>query len=139
MKLLGQRHRRDGTGEHPGALQRDQAVALYLNDLVEQVLDPRSGVDRHRHQGEVLGQGEQPIGPAPVLQAKPFGAAEHHARLDLPAAVEVEQRVSDEPVLGAVALAEVRGELETVRVHGSRSPQLSCAGWDLSEEIPRER
>ena len=51
------------------------------------------------------------------LRPKPSGATEHHAYLHLLASVQVEQRVGDELLLGAVALAEVRGELQAVVVH----------------------
>ena len=92
-------------------------MALDRDHLLEHALDARSRVDRHRHQREILGQREYPIGTKVVLEPEPLRAPQHHAHLDLPAPVQVEQRVGDELVLGPVALAEVRGELQAVVVH----------------------
>src|SRR5919204_667393 len=52
-----------------------------------------------------------------VVVAEALRAAQHHAHLDLAATVEIEQRIGHELILGAVTLAEVRGQLEAVLVH----------------------
>lgn len=58
-----------------------------------------------------------------VLGAEPFDAAQEDARLDLMGAIEIEQLVGEQLAVGAVALAEVGGELQAVLVH-SDTPSL---------------
>ena len=118
VQLFRARDRRDLAGEHPGPLEGDQTMPLDRDDFVEQVLDAWPGVNRDRDEREILGQREEPVGAAVVLQAEALGATEHHADLDLLASVQIEQRVGDELMLGPVALAEIRGELQAVVVHG---------------------
>src|SRR5205807_6317655 len=65
----------------------------------------------------ILRQREQAICAPAMVPAEALGAAQHHAHLDLTPAVQVEQRVGHELLVGAVALPEVRGQLEAVLVH----------------------
>ena len=117
VQLLWQRDRPDLAGQHPRPLQGDQAVTLDRDDLLEQVLDSRSRIDRHRHQREILRQREYPVRAKPVLQPEALRATQHHADLNLLAPIQVEQRVGDELLLGSMALAEIRGELQAIVVH----------------------
>ena len=126
-ELLGQLHRADLAGEQPRALERDQAAALDLQDQLEHRLDPLAAVDGDRDDRQVLGQRQQPVGVQVVQAAEAFGASQQDAGLQPVAAVDVEQLVGEQPVVGAVALAEIGRELQAVLVHSVRSDR--AAEW----------
>ena len=71
-------------------------------------------VDRDRDQRQVLRQGQRPVGAQLVPGPESLGAAQQDARGDLVPPVQVQQRVGGEPAVGALALAEVAGELDSV-------------------------
>src|SRR5207247_4531011 len=86
-------------------------------DLRQRGLDPCAGVHRHAHERQVLREGEEPLALEAVLCPEALGAPQQHAREEALAPVEVEQGVCQEAAAGAVALAEVGGELERVLDH----------------------
>ena len=99
---------------HACALEGDEAVAAHRHDLVEQRLDARPRVDRDRDDRQVLGEREQPVGVQMVLDPEARDAAQDEARAQAVAGVEVGQRIGQEAIAGAVALAEVRRQLQRV-------------------------
>ncbi len=124
---LGQHDLADPAAEQSGALQRDEALALDLEHARERRLDPRARVDRDRDDGQVFGERQQPVGVQVVQPPEAFGAAQQDAGLQPLGAVDVEQRVAEQPAVGAVALAEIGGELQAVLAGAARRGAHACA------------
>ena len=139
VQLLGQHDRADLAAEHPGPLQGDQAGLLHRPQLVEHRLDPWAGVDRHRHQRQVLGQAEQSVRSQVVLEAEALDAAQQDAGGDLALLEQVQLCVGEEPPVHALPLTEVGGELETVLVHSSHPDVLAeCGSGDAGRQADRQ-
>src|ERR671931_2381310 len=130
VQVLGEPDRADASGQHPRALERHQPVVDERGDLVERGLDALPGVDRDRHEREVLGQRQQARRLEVVLDAEALDAAQDHAGLEGPTLVEVHERVAEERAAGAVALAEIGRQLQAVVATGHvsrRTASVSAA------------
>ena len=75
-------------------------------------LDPLARVDADRDQRQVLRQRQQPVGAQVLLGAEAGRPAQDEAGGEPVGGEDVAQRVGEEAVAGAVALAEVDGQLE---------------------------
>ena len=102
---------------------------LIASTLLEQRLDPLARVDRDRHHRQIFGQRQQPVGAQVVQPPEALGAAQQHARLHAHARRRCPSSSSaEQPVGRAVALAEVRRELQAVLVHALRSDRVPERG-----------
>jgi hypothetical protein len=92
----------------------DETVALKRVHVVEQSLDALGHIDCDRHERQVLRQRQDGIRAQVMLGAEPFDPAQQHARLHGMPAIDVEQRIGEEAIARALALAEVGRQLEQV-------------------------
>jgi hypothetical protein len=83
-------------------------VAGQGGHLRQRLLDALAGVDRDRDHGQVLGQGEQPLGLKVLAGPEPLRTAQQHAGRELVASVAVQQGVGQEPAAGLVVLGRSR-------------------------------
>jgi hypothetical protein len=128
---------RDPPGQHAGTFEGDEPVVEQFCDFGQGALDASAGVNGDGDDGQVLREREQAIRLQVVLDAEAFNAAHDNAGLEGVAFVEVQERVSREGAVGAVALAEVSRELETVLVHGPAPPGRPSAAAPGSNAAPR--
>jgi hypothetical protein len=79
--------------------------------------DAFAAVDCNGDDGEMLRQRQQQIGVIPVARPETLDAPHHHACRDMPAFVELDQLIGEQLTVSAGALAEVRGQFQSLRIH----------------------
>ena len=122
MQLVGELDRADASREHAGALERHEAVGGDRCDVVEGRLDALSRVDRDRDDRQILRQRQQARGLEVVLDAEALDSAHHDAGLKRAPLVEVDERIGEKRAVRAVALPEVRRQLQAIVDHESTAP-----------------
>ncbi len=96
------------------AFERHEAAGHHRGDLVGQPRHLVGGVHRCDGYRRVLRHAQRLVAAQNMVRAEAGDAAQHDAGGHRVAAVEVEQRVREEAILVAQALAEVRGELQEI-------------------------
>ena len=140
MQLVGELDGADPSSEHAGALERHQAVAGDRLDVVERGLDAPARVDRDRDDRQVLRERQQARRLEVVLDAEALDSAHHDARLKRAALVEVDQRIGEERAVRAVALAEVRRQLQAIVDHDALPTSVGIRSggmWLSSSRVRR--
>ena len=87
-------------------------MARQLEHLGYRPLDPLARVDRDRHHREALRQRQQAVRLKPVPLPESLDSAQQDARAHAVALIQIEQCIGEEPAALALALAEIRGELD---------------------------
>ena len=95
------------------------------HDLVERRLDARARVDGDGDHRQVLGERQQPVGVQVVLDPEALDAAHDEARAQPVAGVEVDERIGQEALARAVALAEVGRQLQASVGHSAAPEPVS--------------
>ena len=140
MQLVGELDGADPSSEHAGALERHQAVAGDGRDVVQRGFDAPAGVDRDRDDRQILRERQQARGLEVVLDAEALDPAHHDARLKRAPLVEVDQRIGEKRAVRAIALPEVRRQLQAIVDHDALPTSVGIRSggmWLSSSRVRR--